>query len=155
MSAPYRTRVGWPFYFHLAMLLPTALCLYGAVSALRHEQPGAALPLLAVGAVLTLVWWRIRHLEVSVSSEGIAYGFGGLNRKIPAGCVLEVRIERYSFPKYLGWGFRIGWKARDRGYTMPGYPQGLRVDYKDASERPCSVYLSLPDPERAVEAFKA
>ncbi len=84
MRPAYRKRVGWPFYFHLAMLVPTALCLGGAVSALRYQQPGAALPLLAVGAVLSLIWWRMRHLDVSVSPDEIAYGFGGLNRKIPA-----------------------------------------------------------------------
>ncbi len=155
MRPAYRKRVGWPFYFHLAMLVPTALCLGGAVSALRYQQPGAALPLLAVGAVLSLIWWRMRHLDVSVSPDEIAYGFGGLNRKIPAERVLDIRIEGYSFPKYLGWGYRIGWKARDRGYTMPRHPQGLRVDYEDASKRPCSVYLSLPDPDEALAAFKA
>ena len=101
MRASYRKRLAWPFYFHLAMLLPTVLCLFGAASALRDEQAGAALILLAVGGILTLIWWKLRHLEVAVSPDEIAYGFGGLNRKIPAERVVEVRVEKYSFCWYV------------------------------------------------------
>ncbi len=110
---------------------------------------------VAVAALLAYSWWRLRWLELRLDAEGAAFGFGGLKRVVPKERLRSARVEDYSVGRYMGWGYRIGWRTRDRAYSLPGCPRGVRLEFDDARGRLWSVYLSSRDPDAAVAALDA
>ena len=150
----YRERVRWPLWFHLIFAVFVALNVVVVAKAGEGAPPMARLVPAALAALLAYIWWRLRWLELRLDAEGAAFGFGGLKRVVPGARIRSVRVEEYSFGKYMGWGYRIGWlRPRDRAYSLPGCPRGVRLEFDDAQGRLWSVYLSSRDPDSAVAAL--
>jgi len=111
----------------------------------------AGLALLGLGCV----WWRMRFFEVEFSPEGVAFGFGGLHKRVPADRIVSLQPEDYSAARYMGWGYRFGWKSRDRAYSLVGTRTGVRLVFSDARGRTWSVYLATRAPLEALRAARA
>ena len=148
----YREKLTWPAWVHLALGAAVGLSTYGGVNLLRRSWQGW----IAIGLALVLgyIWFRIRYLVLEISPDGIAFGFGKPGRRVPGGRIRSAEPTEYSFARYMGWGYRIGWKPRERAYSLIGYPRGLRVVFADDRDRIWDVYLSSRDPEAAAEALK-
>ncbi len=158
MESPegYRERVRWPLWFHLIFAGFVALNLAVVAKVGEGAPPMASLVPVAVAALLAYIWWRLRWLDLRLDATGAAFGFGGLKRVVPRERIRSARVEDLSFGKYMGWGYRIGWQgSRDRAYSLPGCPRGVRLDFDDARGRRWSVHLSSRHPDAAVAALGA
>ena len=149
----YRERVPCPGWFQFVLLVAMGVLAYAAAAMLaRGALGGAAVP-GAVLTVLAIVLWRMRFIALEFGPEGAAFGFGGLNRRVPRDRIETAAPESYSVARYMGWGYRFGWQARDRAYSMIGYPRGIRLVFLDDRGRRWHVFLSSRDPEAAVTAL--
>lgn len=145
--------ITWPAWLHLLIAGAVALCLFVAIRLLFRGQPAAAAIPFAVGSCLAIVWWRMRRLVLEFGPEGAAFGFSGLNRRVPRSAIRSAEIESYSAARYMGWGYRFGWKPRDRAYSLIGFRRGVRLQFADERGE-WSVFLSCADPEAAVRALE-
>ena len=148
----HRERLTWPVWIHLALGTAVGLSLYGGIDLLAVSWQGW-IP-LAMAGLLGFIWWRIRVLVVETGPDGIAFGFGR-----PSRCVIRDRIKSaeavdYSVSRYMGWGSRIGWKPRERAYSIMGYARGLQISFLDEQDREWNVFLSCIDPEAGVRALR-
>jgi hypothetical protein len=150
----HRETVHWPLWSHLAAGA-AILFLVGGSAGLLVRGAGAAAAALAFAsaAVIGAVWWRMRHLALEFGPGGAAFGFGGPRRRVPRERVVSADVEAYSWARYMGWGYRIGWKPRDRAYSLPGTGRGVRLVFDDERGRRWSVFLSSASPEAAVQAL--
>ena len=150
-SYTYAERVVWPFWLHLVLGSALGLAVYGGASLLLRSWQGS-IP-LAGAVLLGLLWWKIRFLAIRAGPDGIAYGFGRTGQLVAAAQVRSLDPASYSFTRYMGWGYRMGWKPRERAYSVIGYPRGLRLVFVDDRGREWSIYLSSADPEAIVAAM--
>jgi hypothetical protein len=145
-------RLGWPAWTHVIFGAGVGLCTFGGARVLAESLTGLLPLFLAV--VMTLVWWRLRYLRIEAGPRGLAFGFGKGGRVVPADRILSLEPERYSFARYMGWGYRMGWKPRERAYSLIGYGRGLRVRFLDQQGREWDVFLSCRDPEALIKAVE-
>ncbi|MHC4222966.1 MAG: hypothetical protein ACYSX0_18980 [Planctomycetota bacterium] len=145
----YRERVSWPLWFHLLM---GGAVLGSLIGALPADAGLWRLIPLAVCLTLSAVWWGMRYLHVELGPDGAIFGFGGPKRTVPPERIHSAEPEDYSVARYMGWGYRIGWKKGDRAYSVLGYSRGVRLKFGDEAGREWSVFLSCSDPRAAVEA---
>lgn len=152
---PYRERVTWPGWFYLVVAAALAVGIFGTAGVLARRGAGwgGALALLAL-LVVAYVLWRLRHIELEFGAEGAAFGFGRLSRRVPADRIVSAEPEAYSVARYMGWGYRMGWEARDRAYSVIGRGRGVRLVFDDERGRRWKVFLSSRDPEAAVAALR-
>jgi hypothetical protein len=149
---PYSERVTWPAWCHLLLWVGAAICVIGgAVPLLDGSYSG--LPALAVGVVLVLVWIAMRVLVVEAGPQGLGYGFLRAKHRVGRDQIVEAEVASYSFGRYMGWGYRIGWQRGERAYALLGYPRGLRVRFSTGKGGERIVFLSCSDPEAAVRAL--
>lgn len=150
----YRESVTWPLWFHLLFGALVAVCVVAAVRSISKADAAIHVPAMAGGAALFgFVWWRFRRIDLETGPEGVAFGFGGLNRRVPRGRIESVEVEDYSFARYMGWGYRVGWGRGDRAYSVIGYRRGLRIVFVDERDRPWRIFVSCADPDAARKAF--
>lgn len=150
----YRERVRWPVWLHL--LVGLAVCFIGGIGllGLLRDGPGWSVALSgAVALSVGYVWWRVRYLDLEIGPAGAAFGFGGLRRRVPRARLRSAAPEDYSVARYMGWGYRIGWRPGERAYSVLGHGRGVRLVFEDENGRTWDVFLSCGDPEAAVAAL--
>ncbi len=145
-------RLTWPVWVHLALGTVVGLSLYGGIGLIAASWQ-SWIPLGTAG-LLGFIWWRIRFLVVETGPDGIAFGFGRPGRRVTRDKIKSAEAVDYSFGRYMGWGFCIGWKPRERAYSIMGYPRGLQVSFLDEQDREWNVFLSCTDPEAGVRALQ-
>lgn len=152
--SPHAERIYWPVWCHLLIALPCILGLMGVVALLTGAREASLVDWITCLLFLGIgwVWWRMRYFEVQYGPEGVAFGFGGLRRKVPADRIVTLKLEEYAPLRYMGWGYRIGWRARDRAYSLIGTRTGIRLEFTDARDRTWSLFLATRDPEEALRA---
>lgn len=145
---PYRERVPWPGW---SLILAGFVLAGGYVASRGWEIALVALPLF----LAAYVFWRVRFLAIESGPDGIAFGFGGIRRRVPRGNIVAVEAMDYPAVRYMGWGYRLGWEPRERAYSVLGCRRGILVRFTDDRGRPCKVFLSSRTPEAALAALKA
>jgi PGF-CTERM protein len=151
---PYRERVAWPGWFYLVLAAALAVGIFGTAGVLARDGPGfGAGVALAALLVVAYVFWRLRYVVLELGPAGAAFGFGRLSRHVPADRIVSAEAEAYSVTRYMGWGYRMGWEARDRAYSVIGYGRGVRLVFDDERGRRWKVFLSCRDPDAAVAAL--
>jgi hypothetical protein len=150
----HREQVRWPGWF-LASLGLVLVGGYGAALAATGATPLwtslLALPLLAAGWAI----WRLRFLALEFGPRGVGFGFGGIRRRLPRSRIASAEAKGYPVARYMGWGYRIGWEPGERAYSVLGCPRGVLLTFEDDRGRPCKVFLSSREPEKAVAALGA
>ena len=150
----YREEVSWPVWFHLIFAAVVALCAGAAIAALRRSGLGLHSAVLLASALLAAgAWWRMRHVALEVGPDEVAFGFGGLRRRVPRARIEALERETYPVARYMGWGYRFGWKPRDRAYSIIGRREGLRLRFRDERDRTWHIFLACSDPQAALNAF--
>ncbi len=91
---------------------------------------------------------------MELAEMGIAFGFGRPSRQVPTDRIRNAQAVDYSFTRYMGWGYRIGWKPRERAYSIMGYGRGIQIAFLDDQDREWNVFLSARDPDAAVAALR-
>ncbi|MHC4974101.1 MAG: hypothetical protein ACYTG3_17415 [Planctomycetota bacterium] len=152
---PYRERVAWPGWFYLVLAAALAVGIFGTAGVVARHGPGSYGALVALVALVAVAYvlWRLRYIELEFGPEGAAFGFGRLSRQVPADRIVSAETEAYSVTRYMGWGYRMGWEARDRAYSVIGCGRGVRLVFDDERGRRWKVFLSCRDPEAAVAAL--
>lgn len=144
---PYRERVTWPAWVHLVMTAAVALCAYlGLRLIVRGDWLGW--PSLVVALILSAVWYGMRFLAVEFGPEGAAFGFGRPRRRVARADIVSARAADYSAVRYMGWGYRLGWKPKERAYSLIGCPRGVELRFDG-----WTIFVACRDPERALEAL--
>ena len=151
---PYRERVAWPAWCHLFVAIPVVIAIVGGVEFVRREGWDwlTLLPFVAI-ALLPAFWWRIRYIHLEAGADGVAFGFTGPRRRVARARILSATVEEYSPSRYMGWGYRIGWKSGDRAYSVPGPGRGVRFEFTDEEGTPWSIFVSSYDPETVVRSL--
>jgi hypothetical protein len=148
----HRERVRWPGWF-LAALLLGLVGGYGAALGAAGATPLwtllLAVPLLLAGYGA----YRLRFLEIEFNGQGAGYGFGGIRRRVPRSRILGVEAKSYPVARYMGWGYRFGWEARERAYSVLGCARGVLLTFTDEKGRRAKVFLSSREPEKAIAAL--
>ena len=148
----HRERVRWPGWF-IASLGLGLVGGYGvALSATGATPLWTALlaaPLLVAGYAV----YRLRFLEIDLGPEGAGFGFGGIRRRVPRNRILSAEAKDYPIARYMGWGYRLGWEARERAYSVLGCARGVLLTFEDERGRNWKVFLSSREPEKAVAAL--
>jgi len=109
----------------------------------------AAVVLVLVGIVLVF----FRSVVLEFGPEGAAFGFSRPKRRVSRDRIVAAEVETYDVARYMGWGYRLGWKPRDRAYSVLGAPRGVRLTFDDEQDRRWSVFVSSREPEAAVAAL--
>jgi len=151
----YTETVRWPAWFHALLGAAVILMVVGVVRTLFREgwTPVALFPLPLAG-LFAYVWWHFRHLQLEIGAGAVKFGFGHPGRTVPAERIESMEPETYSFLRYMGWGWRLGWRPRDRAWSVLGYRRGIRLRYRDDRGALWSVFVSSNDPERACAALQ-
>ncbi len=150
----YRERVPCPGWFQFVLLVAMGVLGYAAAAMLARGALGQAAVPGVVLIILAIVFRRMRFIALEFGREGAAFGFGGLNRRVPRDRIETAAPEAYSVARYMGWGYRFGWQPRDRAYSMIGFPRGVRLVFLDERGRRWHVFLSSRDPEAADAALE-
>jgi len=155
MRPVYTETVRWPAWFNAILGAVVILMGVGAVRTLLREGGTlAALFPLPLAALFGYVWWHFRCLVLEVGPGEVRFGFGRAGRRVPAERIEAMEPEAYSFLRYMGWGWRLGWTPRDRAWSVLGHRRGVRLRYRDAKGALWSVFVSSGDPERACAALQ-
>lgn len=150
----HRERVRWPGWF-LAALLLGLVGGYGAALSATGVTPFWTLLLAAPLLLGGYGAYRLRFLEIEFDREGAGFGFGGIRRRVPKSRILGAEAKSYPVARYMGWGYRLGWEARERAYSVLGCSRGVFLTFTDEKGRRWKVFLSSREPEKAVAALGA
>jgi hypothetical protein len=151
---PYREQVRWPGWFLVALGF---IMIAGYVAMELGASGGPPSALFAASAPLLLAaygLWRLRHVEIEFSREGVGFGFGAIRRRVPRERVVATEAKDYPAARYMGWGYRLGWEPRERAYSVLGCRRGVLLTFDDERGRRWKVFLSCRDPERAIAALR-
>ncbi len=146
--------MAWPAWVHILVFCPVGLAIYAGIEAFRQRGWDWGLLPFAVVSSIGVVWWRFRYLFVTVDPTELTVGFGPLRRVIARARIQSVTIEEYPVSRYMGWGYRIGWKKGDRAYSIPGPGRGVRIEYDDENGDPWSIFVSSFEPEALAAALQ-
>ena len=130
------------------LLVGVVLSVVGGVA---DPWPFGVVP-FGVALTLLIVWWRVRYLHVEFGPDGAAFGFTGPRRRVLREQIQSARVEDYSAVRYMGWGYRIGWKTGDRAYSVIGQRRGVRLEFTD-ERGSWSVFVACSDPDEAIRAL--
>lgn len=147
----YRETVSWPLWCHVLFGAAALFCLVsGAIVVADGRWSGV--PGVAAGAAMVLAGVMMRNVTVEAGPEGIAFGFVRPRRRVSREQLIEAQEEVYSPTRYMGWGYRFGWKPRERAYSVIGCRRGVRVRFRDARGE-WTVFVSCRNPGRILQAL--
>jgi len=150
VSLPYRERIqppGWA--------TPALSVLGLVVVARRLRGDGKKRPLwrklfAVVNGLLTLftvirLLRRFANVAVEVEDESVRLRFGGIEKRLPAATVRDVRVAIYNPLRYLGWGYRVG-LGGGRAFSQLGVARGVEITVDDDG-RTRRYFVSSRTPE--------
>jgi hypothetical protein len=130
VSLPYRERLQPP-----AWAAP-AFGTLGVMWMVRRVRNGKPRPLwrkalAALNGVFTLLTVlrlvrRFANVAVEVEEESVRLRFGGIEKRLPASAVRDVRVAMYNPLRYLGWGYRVG-LGGGRAFSQIGVARGVEI----------------------------
>jgi len=109
-----------------------------------HGESDPIFLLLAI--VFALVAWVVHlflTLKITLTSEGIQFGFYLFSKRIPYAQIVDCSVIRYSLLDFLGWGVRKG----PTGITMYNIPGDQQIAVK--------ILVREEDDQRKEYAFSA
>ncbi len=153
-NAVHREELVWPGWTQFAMILPLIGGVGGLIWAYSQDRLTTGIVIAAGVLVLVgLVFLRFRSIVIEFGPDGAAFGFNKPSRRVPCDRIVAAEVETYDVARYMGWGFRFGWEARDRAYSIMGHPRGIRLIFDDEKGRRWKVFVSIDDPETAMKAL--
>jgi hypothetical protein len=150
----YRERVHAPRWLAVLVWVSLGLLVVVLVGVVRDPEmpPAAAVPVIAVlmvGAAVLLVAIRwLLVLEISVRDGVVSFGYGPFGKQLSAGEIESIKIERYRWLIYGGWGIRFS-TGRRRAYSVPFRPRGVGIRtrggkrYHVTSDRPEALLAAI------------
>lgn len=148
-SRPYRERVPAPPW-----AMPAAGAL-GALWMLRRLRKGGkrswprrafALVNTALTALTILrLLRRFGQVAVEVEDEAVRVRAGGIEKRLLAADVRDVRVATYNPLRFFGWGYRIGLGGQ-RAFSQIGVPRGVEITVQeDGAQRRYFVSSNAPE----------
>lgn len=149
VSLPYRERLQPP-----AWAAP-ALGTVGLMWVLRRLRGGKPRPLwrkalAGINGIFTLLTVlrmvrRFANIAVEVEDESVRLRFGGVEKRLPARAVRDVRVATYNPLRYLGWGYRTG-IGGGRAFSQIGVARGVEITLEEDG-RTQRYFVSSRTPE--------
>ena len=152
LMARYRETVSWPFWCHLLFGAAILICLVSGAILVADRRLWSGAPGIVAGVVMLIVWLRMRTIVLEAGPEGIAFGFVRPRRRVSSEQVIEAVEREYSVARYMGWGYRFGWKPRDRAYSVIGCQRGVELRFRDPQGE-WTVFVSCRSPDRVIGAL--
>lgn len=149
VSLPYRERIqppGWaaPAFGALGLVWVVRRLRGGKKRPLWRKLFSAINGFFTLMTVLRMVR-RFANVAVEVEDESVRLRFGGIEKRLPAANVRDVRVATYNPLRYLGWGYRAG-LGGGRAFSQIGIARGVEITVDDGgrSER---YFVSSRTPE--------
>jgi len=124
-----------------AILVPAMLGAMLALQDALRADGGAVGRTLTAGAMIVIIvvllavaFWFTR-LRVSVDAATLHFSFGPIRRTVDGSNVIAVKVERYDWRRFGGWGIRFARrdKQRARAWTVPFLRSGVWVEQQDGT----------------------
>lgn len=149
VSLPYRERIqppGWaaPAFGALGIVWLARRLRGSRKRSLWRKLFGAVNGVFTLFTVLRLVR-RFANVAVEVEDEAVRLRFGGVEKRLPAASVRDVRVVTYNPLRYLGWGYRAG-IGGGRAFSQIGIARGVEITV-DNDGRDERYFVSSRTPE--------
>lgn len=137
--------------FAIAMAVATVAFVAGGLWLLLADgDSSSGLSLLAVGALLAVIWRWFAVLRVRVEDDCVRARFGPWGLNLPAVQIDSARAEPYRWGSYYGWGMRWGLDQGRPGRAMsvPFLRLGVIVETKQGGRH----YINSRQPDELAAA---
>lgn len=142
--------------FQLALLLPLAWCLGGAIVTFAGLLPGSSAAvgafLLAMSAFFAFLWTTLSVIRTVVSDREVHVQYGLWGPRVPIEQVRSCRVVDYDWARFGGWGIKRDGEGTWAYVFTNGKVVELTWQEPDGTEK--KVLFSASDPEAIVRAVQ-
>jgi hypothetical protein len=155
-----RSRKRFPWWFHITMNTPAAICgITAAVAAATGATPDvpALLAGLGIGAGLlcSALWLLFTHVRITVTMDHLHVQYGVLGPKIAIRDVVSIQAEQYDWKEFGGWGLKVSKRDGAQAYSVAGgADRGVRIEYRAEDGSIRKLFVSTEEPEEIVRAVR-
>lgn len=152
---PYRERIAPPPWAMPAMGVLGAAWLFrrlrgGKQRSWPRRLFGMVNTAFTALTVLRLIR-RFGQVAVEVGDDAVRVRAAGVERRLPAGDVRDVRVATYNPVRFLGWGYRIGLGGQ-RAFSQLGVSRGVEITVQEDDQQR-RYFVSSNDPEALASAI--
>lgn len=142
--------------FQLALLLPLAWCLGGAIASFAGLLPGSSAGvgafLVAMSAFFAFLWATLAVIRTVVSDREVHVQYGLWGPRVPIESVESCRVVEYDWARFGGWGI----KRDGEGTWAYVFTNGKVVEltWRETDGTQKKALFSASDPAGVVQAVQ-